>query len=157
MDDGCTQQRNFQWIKFSLHISLSLASELAFTVKQSREGVYNADSSICVCVCVCVLSGACGGASLEEQWVADVTHTDRFGVRWQGQFVTGAAVAVDVPTVATVVLSAWDWELLLALLAVCGFIIFQPRMTLINKQKNTCHTIIFKSPEDFFYVYVYQL
>lgn len=51
-----------------------------------------------------LVSGADGGAPLQQQGVADVAHAHGFGVGGQGQLVAGAAVAVDVPTVAAVVL-----------------------------------------------------
>lgn len=77
-----------------------------------------------------VLSGRCGGASLQQEGVAHVAHPHRPRVGGQGQLVTGTAVAVDVSTVSTVVLSACDGELLLTLLALSGLIIFQPGVAL---------------------------
>lgn len=51
-----------------------------------------------------MLSGTCGGASLQQQGVAHVAHSHRPWIRRQGQLVTGAAVAVDVSAVSAVVL-----------------------------------------------------
>jgi len=45
-----------------------------------------------------------GGASLEEEGVAGVADSDRFGRGGQRELVVGAAVTEDLPTVPTVVL-----------------------------------------------------
>lgn len=104
-------------------------------------------------------SGA-AGASLKQEGVTDVADAHRFGVRWQRQLVVGTAVAVNVSAVPAVVLkgrhksdvrcatptpvqtrmledsnraahfSPRDGEFLLALLTLCGFVVFQPGVTL---------------------------
>lgn len=62
--------------------------------------------------------------------MAAVTHAHGLGIGGQGQLVTGARVAEDVAAVSAVVLSPGDGELLLTLLTVGGFVIFQPRVAL---------------------------
>lgn len=50
------------------------------------------------------LSGRRGGAPLQQEGVTHVTHPNGSRVGGQGQLVTGAVVAVDVPAVSTMVL-----------------------------------------------------
>lgn len=45
-----------------------------------------------------------GGTSLEQEGVARVAHPHRFGRGGQRQLIVGAAVAENLPAVATVVL-----------------------------------------------------
>lgn len=99
-----------------------------------------------------------GGTSLEQEGVARVAHPHRFGRGGQRQLVVGAAVAENLPAVATVVLwrdaekcgdplekccrvgfmglritcadlSSRDGELLLTQLAVAGVLVLQPNLT----------------------------
>lgn len=62
--------------------------------------------------------------------MAAVTYAHGLGVGGQGQLVAGARVAEDMATVSAVVLSPGNGELLLTLLTVCCFIIFQPSVAL---------------------------
>lgn len=50
------------------------------------------------------MSSGADGAPLEQKRMTDVTDADRFGVRGQGELITGAKVAVDVSTVPAMVL-----------------------------------------------------
>ena len=63
-----------------------------------------------------VLSGGCGRASLQQEGVAPVAHPHRPRVGGQGQLVTGAAVAVDVSAVSTVMLQHTNTDSSLLLL-----------------------------------------
>lgn len=36
--------------------------------------------------------------------MTSIANTDRFGIRWQCKFITGASVAEDVPAVSAVML-----------------------------------------------------
>lgn len=69
-----------------------------------------------------------GGAALQQQGVAGVTHSDRFGRGGQRELIVRAAVTEDLPTVPAVVLSSGDGELLLTQLAVAGLLVLQPHL-----------------------------
>lgn len=78
-----------------------------------------------------------GGASLEEEGVAGVADSDRFGRGGQRELVVGAAVTEDLPTVPTVVLSSRDGELLLTQLAVAGLLVLQPHLTPLKQHSDS--------------------